>query len=158
MLTEREALNLIIDKDRKVLKTDSQVILEGSDIQIGAVELKDSNTENRASIDIEGNLMVSSNGKHIFAQVFGATLNNDVILQLDTFGLLYIDIWIEITSATDIKIEFSNDNINWVTFAEINGTEYKETLISAFRYIKATLLNTGDISHTANVVLSAKGI
>lgn len=106
----------------KTSTTASNVTLEASDIEIGAVELKDGTTDNRASIDATGALKVTGGASSVSAQYISPADFNVAYTSASTITLSGVPFTIATgAQVVYIKIRNSATNVTSTYVAGANG-------------------------------------
>jgi hypothetical protein len=174
----RDALKGADSKDFSTLETDVESVLGQLDVLLStrASETTLSAIKNAlASVGTDELLTIPDNPpnldialsahrdallaeEHVYAQLIGADETVAQSVTLDTKGHKLVEVWAEATAATTFTLEFSNDNINWVTYytSAAAETEYKNTLWNGFRYVRLSSAAAGVAGDTVTLILAAK--
>jgi hypothetical protein len=102
------------------------VDLVGGDIQIGAIEIKDATTDQRAIVNADGQLHVVLMGKVDDGNSTSTPLNSGIVFTgtaFDTldFGFIFVTIFSDVASATNgLSFQQSSDGTNWDNTDDFN--------------------------------------
>jgi hypothetical protein len=138
----------------KVSVTGGNVTLNATDIQIGAVELKDPTNENRASISSTGALTVAqqiaSNTSSLLTLQNAATgLGNGT--PIDVSGYSTLILYLTFSGTATVTFEVSTDNVNWGGISTssptasgnhnltTNATGYQRINVAGFSFFRARI-------------------
>lgn len=131
-------------------------------------------SEIQVPVDIQGSLIAYDSGadlfkasierdnigltEHVYSQKIDVDETVDQEVTLDTKHHRVVDIYAKATAATTFTVDLSNDGTNWVNYytSEAAETEYKDTIITGFRYIRLKSAAAGASGDKVTLILCAK--
>jgi len=139
-------------------KTSKQISVIVSDVYGLATENTLSNIKSNIDIALSSLRDSLLAEEQVYEQLIGADETVDQSITLDTKGHDVVSIWAEATTATTFKVEFSNDNTNWVTYYTSSAAEtsHKENIQIGFRYVRLSSVAAGASGDTVTLILAAK--